>query len=403
MKTRLFKNDIDEAVEIIKSGGLVAVPTETVYGLGCNALDANAVDRLYSLKGRPEVKPLSIMVSGKKDIEKYCINVPEAAYVLAERFWPGPLTIVLEARENIPEIVRAGGRTVGLRCPDHPFTLKLLNALKIPLAAPSANPSGEDSPKNAEQVLAYFDGAIDGIIDGGESCVGVESSLVDLTTAPYTVLREKALSRGEIFAPLVDALAIIGITGGTGCGKTTALSVLADMGAFIIDCDKVYHELLDSSEPLLYELRENFPDAFESGSFSRKALGKIVFSDDTLLNRLNSITHRYVNMRVNELLTEWAISGGKIAAVDAIELIGTEISKKCRAVVGITAPDEKRIPRLMKREGISEEYAKLRISAQKPNSYFEKNCDFTVFNDSTVNEFIEKCEKLFDEILNYGG
>ena len=126
MMTLLIDNDISKAAEIIKTGGLVGVPTETVYGLAGNGLDTKAVERIYEVKGRPAVKPLSLMVPDKSAMEKYCEDVPDAAFALADKFWPGPLTIVLKSKEIVPDIVRAGGCTVGLRCPDHPKTLELL-------------------------------------------------------------------------------------------------------------------------------------------------------------------------------------------------------------------------------------------------------------------------------------
>ena len=139
MKTRLLTNELDEAAAILRQGGLVAVPTETVYGLAGNGLDEAAVEKIYEVKGRPAVKPLSLMVPGAEAMDHYCREIPEAARLLAERFWPGPLTIVLKARPEIPAIVLAGGDTVGLRCPDHPLTLSLLQKAGIPFAAPSAS------------------------------------------------------------------------------------------------------------------------------------------------------------------------------------------------------------------------------------------------------------------------
>lgn len=161
--------------------------------------------------------------------------------MLAKRFWPGPLTIVLEAKAIVPEIVRAGGDTVALRCPDHPLTLELLQKTQLPLAAPSANPSGEPSPKNAAKVVEYFDGKISAVIDGGECGIGTESTIIDMSKTPYKILREAALPEETIRKALADDLTVLGITGGTGCGKTTALRQLEALGAMIIDCDAVYH------------------------------------------------------------------------------------------------------------------------------------------------------------------
>jgi len=217
MKT-LVTRDPARAAEIIRAGGLVAVPTETVYGLAANGLDPRAVEKIYEVKGRPAVKPLSLMVHDESAMDGCCRDVPKQARALAAAFWPGPLTIVLKARDSVPEIVRAGGDTVGLRCPDHPLTLELLRECALPLAAPSANPSGAPSPKTAAEVLAYFDGRIDCVLDGGECGIGRESTIISLAAAPYKILRPGALPESDIAAALADAMTVIGITGGTGAG-----------------------------------------------------------------------------------------------------------------------------------------------------------------------------------------
>ena len=228
MKTQIFtrRDDPAPAAEILRAGGFCAVPTETVYGLCVNGLDPNAVAALYELKGRPEIKPLSLMVAGASDMEKYAVDIPPQAYTLARAFWPGPLTIVLKAKDIIPSVVRAGGETVGLRCPDHPMTLELLRRAGLPLAGPSANPSGLPSPKTAEEVLSYFDGRIDALLDGGPCGVGRESTIIDLTRTPYRILRRGALPEEAIDDALTGAMEVIGLTGGSGGGKTTVLHYL---------------------------------------------------------------------------------------------------------------------------------------------------------------------------------
>lgn len=399
MNTKRYISCTDELVGIMRGGGLVAVPTETVYGLAGNGLDEKAVAEIYEIKGRPEVKPLSLMVHDAASMERYCENVPPQAYTLAKKFWPGPLTIVMKAKPCVPEIVRAGGETVGLRCPDHPLTLELLEKSGVPFAAPSANPSGEPSPKNADSVLKYFDGKIDAMLDGGECGIGCESTLIDLSRTPYRILRQGALPADEIADALVDSMKIIGITGGTGCGKTTALNELERRGALLIDCDAVYHRMLETDRPMLDEIEKYFPGAVIDGKLDRKALGAVVFTDEEALRDLNIITHRHINLEIRRILREHAMNGGTIAAIDAIELFSSGLAKRSTATIGVIADREVRIDRIMRRDGISREYAMMRVNAQRPNEYFIQKCSHVLENNGSQEEFIEKCRKTFEEVL----
>ena len=399
MKTEIVTDKIDIASEIIRQGGLVAVPTETVYGLAGNGLNEAAVKQIYEVKGRPEVKALSLMVPDSSSMERYCELVPKAAFALAEKYWPGPLTIILKSKPIVPEITRAGGETVGLRCPDHPLTLRLLRSCGLPLAAPSANPSGAPSPKTAGEVAAYFEGAIDGIIDGGPCGIGTESTIIDLSKTPYSILRKGALDEEEVFAALRDSVTLIGITGGSGGGKTTALRVLERKGALILDCDEIYHELTVSSEAMRRELTARFGEVYDGTVLNRKKLGGIVFGDPAALEDLNAITHKYVASALNARLTDFARNGGTLAAIDAIELLSIPHAKRTLMNVAVTAPVEARVQRLMLREGISEAYARQRIAAQKSDEYFAANCDAVLHNGGTKEEFEQKCFDYFTEVL----
>ncbi|MDQ3109953.1 MAG: L-threonylcarbamoyladenylate synthase [Bacteroidota bacterium] len=181
--------DISKAAEILTQGGLVAIPTETVYGLAANALDPAAVLKIYETKGRPAFNPLIVHVHSAKDFSKYAVEVPELVKLLAEKFSPGPITFVLPKKSIIPDIVTGGGDTVALRVPGHPITLKLLAHLDFPLAAPSANPFGYISPVNAMHVADQLDGLIPYILDGGPSIIGVESTVVTVEQNKLIVLR----------------------------------------------------------------------------------------------------------------------------------------------------------------------------------------------------------------------
>ncbi len=403
MNTQRITENMEAAAEIIRAGGLVAVPTETVYGLAGSGMDEAAVERIYEVKGRPEVKPLSLMVPGPEAFERCCTEVPDAARTLARRFWPGPLTIILRAVPEIPRIVLAGGDTVGLRCPDHPLTLELLRKCGLPLAAPSANPSGEPSPKNAAQVLGYFDGKIDAVIDGGECGIGLESTIIDLTHAPYRILRQGALPERDIAAALAEDMRIIGITGGTGTGKTTALDVLRRMGALCLDCDEIYHELTATSAALREAIERRFGEVYTTGGqLDRKKLGRIVFSNAHALNDLNIITHGFVDEEIKRRLRGHAMRGGRLAAIDAIALIESGASRFCTETFGIIAPRELREQRIMAREGISREYARLRIDAQQPDSFYREHCTGIIENSGTKAEFAVRCTTAFTEVIKNG-
>jgi L-threonylcarbamoyladenylate synthase len=532
--------ELQEAAEIIRTGGLVAIPTETVYGLGANALNPEAVARIYEAKGRPSDNPLIIHVPGADWLERYCVNVPESAYQLAERFWPGPLTMILQRNPIVPDRTTGGLDTVGVRCPAHPVTLALISAADVPIAAPSANISGRPSCTTAQHVLEDVGGKIECILDGGACAVGVESTIIDLTVQPPRLLRpgglpleqlEEVLGTVEVdaavtrqmgegeqprapgmkyrhyapaapvtvvtgpaaksaryirqnltadcgvicydeFAPMFsdvttrlfgsfqnqleqaqkvfDALRsfdetpvtqiyaqcpdstglglavgnrlkkaagfhvvdvtdmefdqpekfwMIGITGPTGAGKTTALNELGQMGVHIIDCDQVYHELLLGNQSLRRELTERFGDVFSADGLDRKKLGELVFRDENAMADLNRITHRYVEQETDRQISEAKAAGLTGAAIDAILLLEGNLGKRCDVTVGIIAPVEERIRRLILREGITEEYARTRIAAQKPDSFFRENCDYILENNTTKEAYASSARTLFRKII----
>ena len=194
----LAPHEVAKAAQLLAAGELVAVPTETVYGLASDAYIEESVRANYEAKGRPEEKPLNVLVDGMDMVEGVCRDIPPEAYILAKAFWPGPLTMILWGKGTLPSIVPAGGTTQGVRCPDHLDTLGVIRALGHPLACPSANISGHPSPKNASQVLEQLDGRIGAVLDGGPCSVGVESTIVNLTVKPFRILRQGGLSREAI-------------------------------------------------------------------------------------------------------------------------------------------------------------------------------------------------------------
>jgi L-threonylcarbamoyladenylate synthase len=185
---------IARAAACLRDGGLVAFPTETVYGLGANALDAPAVGRIFTAKNRPSHDPLIVHVADAAEITRVAEHIPALAWRLAEAFWPGPLTLVLPRRLLVPDVVTSGGPTVAVRVPRHPVARALIAAAGVPVAAPSANLFSRPSPTTAAHVLSDLDGRIDLVLDGGPADVGVESTVLDLTSTPPRILRPGAVT-----------------------------------------------------------------------------------------------------------------------------------------------------------------------------------------------------------------
>lgn len=199
--TRIIGTSEDEikiAAETLKNGGTVVFPTETVYGLGANALDESAVRKIFKAKGRPSDNPLIVHISDLNQLNELVSIIPESLHMLAEKFWPGPLTLVMKKSSIVPDIVSAGLSTVGIRMPDHPVALNLLRHAGIPVAAPSANISGSPSPTQADHVIADMNGKVDVIIDGGDCRVGLESTVLDISGEVPEVLRPGGITAEQI-------------------------------------------------------------------------------------------------------------------------------------------------------------------------------------------------------------
>ncbi len=522
-------NAVRDAAAILRRGGLLGIPTETVYGLGADALNEDAVSRIFLAKGRPQDNPLIIHVPDASWLESYCRDVPPAAYQLAERFWPGPLTMILPRRDIVPLQTTGGLETVGVRCPNHPVTLAIIEAAGVPIAAPSGNTSGRPSPTTAAHMIEDMDGRIDGIVDGGPCTVGVESTIIDLTVTPPRLLRpgglpleslrqvlgevavDKAvtglLAAGERprapgmkyrhyaphapvtvvtgepersarriqgllsdtagvicfdeYAPLFpghiihklgpaadksaqarhvfDALRtfdgtdvteifaqcpddgglglavanrlkkaagfhlidadrplIVGLTGGTGAGKTSALAALEDLGGTVLDCDAVYHQMLRTDPALREAITAAFGPVFcPDGSLDRQKLGTLVFSDHAALDRLNAIVYEYLPP---ELLRR--AQGHTLVGLDAISLMESGLGRLCACTVAVLAPAEDRVRRIMARDGISEDYARLRISAQQPDAFYRERCSHILENNcATPAQFREQARIFFRSML----
>ena len=528
------KESIAQAADILRRGGLLAIPTETVYGLGANGLDENAVLHIFEAKGRPQDNPLILHIPDASWLTHYCEDVPETAYRLAERFWPGPLTMILKKKPCVPLRTTGGLETVGMRCPDHAVTRAIIEKAGVPVAAPSANTSGRPSCTTAEHVREDMWGKIDGIVDGGPCEVGVESTIIDLTVTPPQLLRpgglpleslrdalgevtvDKAVTQkmgegekprapgmkyrhyapkapvtvvtggakasaryllthasedagvicfdefvplfaghivhplgasgdkraqaqhvfdalrtfdetsvGEIWAQCPDSkglgLAIgnrlkkaagfhvedaddgkivIGITGGTGAGKTSLLRTLQKQDACVLDCDRIYHEMLGSDESLRAALRKAFGGASfrADGSVDVHAIGLIVFHDKEKLSELDAIVRAHVP---RECARRMAASDKQLIGLDAIKLIECGLGAICDATVAVTAPEEVRVKRIMARDSITEEYARSRIAAQKDADYFRAQCDYEFVNDLPTAEKAEHAAEVYiNTIIN---
>ncbi|WP_430509912.1 L-threonylcarbamoyladenylate synthase [Gottfriedia solisilvae] len=192
-KDKVYPQIVD-AAKILQLGQVVAFPTETVYGLGANAFSDEAVQLIFQAKGRPSDNPLIVHIANNNQLDELVEEIPEGAKKLMEAFWPGPLTIILKSKKQVSKFVTAGLSTVGVRMPDHPVALALIEASGLPIAAPSANTSGKPSPTSAKHVFEDLNGRIAGIVDGGSTGVGLESTVIDCSQEVFTILRPGSIT-----------------------------------------------------------------------------------------------------------------------------------------------------------------------------------------------------------------
>lgn len=200
------QKDLSEAGELLREGKLVAFPTETVYGLGGNALDKTASKRIYEAKGRPSDNPLIVHIAETDDIKNIAVDIPDAAFQLAEKFWPGPLTIILKKNECVPDETTGGLKTVAIRMPSDEIARALIKESDVYIAAPSANASGRPSTTTAEHVIEDLDGRIDMVIDGGPVQIGLESTIIDLTGEVPMILRPGYITKEQLAAVVPEVV-----------------------------------------------------------------------------------------------------------------------------------------------------------------------------------------------------
>lgn len=505
------KEDIKKAAEILKNGGLAAIPTETVYGLAANALDPVAVGKIFAAKGRPQDNPLIVHVASLDAIPPLVKKVDPRMLKLAERFWPGPLTIISERSEIVPDAVTAGLSTVAIRMPSHPCARAIIEQSGLPLAAPSANASGKPSPTCVEHVLADLDGRIDAVVDGGHCSVGVESTVITLATEPPTLLRPGGVTveqlrevLGEVniaaavfeklkdgerpqspgmkykhYAPAaevtiikgsfkqykkfllaqkdtvcavcfegegknfdkfieygradspdtqahnifdalrqVDAIGcarafvrcpvasgvglavynrllrsaafrvidldftvpVIGLTGQTGAGKTTAADIFREKGYHIIDTDVLSRKAVES-RAVKDSLCSRFgSDIIVDGELDRRELARRAFASPEATAALNAITHPEITRLAVIEIHKAQDSGAKAAVIDAALLFESDLACLCGKTVCITADDSVRMRRIIERDGLSETDALMRIAAQPPQEFYAKQSDIIIDN-----------------------
>lgn len=526
MKTRILKPDCEADIafagEALRNGELICIPTETVYGLAADALNPEAVSNIFVVKGRPNDNPLIVHIADFDDIYPLVKYVPEEAKKLAEKFWPGPLTMVLPKSDLVPMRTSGGLQTVAIRFPSHPTAQAIIKATGKPLAAPSANLSGKPSPTEFKYCLEDLDGKIVGIVDGGDCAVGVESTVLTLAEGTPRVLRpggitvemlrtvldevivddavihglakdakasspgmkykhyspkaditiadmsledyvslmknnpdcgalcfdgeekyfnNKSVSFGKeydgesqaqrlfaalneldekginkvysrrvqkhevglaVFNRLVRSAGfniihsdfnIIGLTGMTGSGKSYVADFFRKQGIPVIDCDAV------TKIPNLYNANDFVPVFGEEvknsdGTLNRRKLAEIAFSTEGGKQKLEEITFPIILSKIEEMISQVKLEGNKVVVLDAPTLFDCGLQDKCSRIVVVTADEKIRLERIIKRDNITEEQAKLRMNAQHDLTHFAD----VVINTNTTRDLTEEIKAILEDL-----
>lgn len=386
------KDAIAHCAEIIRQGGLVVFPTETVYGIACRGDDETAIKSLYEAKERPLDKPL---LAHLYDISQ----ADEIAYLshrekkLIKRHAPGPLTVIARKKPCVPDIMTSGGDTVGLRFPSDQIGLEFMRACGCVLAATSANISGEAAGITGEQAAKELFGRVDAIIDTGKTKIGLPSTIVSLKNGAK-ILREGAID-GETILRELSMPDVIGVCGRSGSGKSTFCSELQKRGYTVIDTDEVYHSLIaDGGSECTEALCTRFGDDILSGGIiDRSKLRQIVFADKKALDDLNAVSHRYVLSKVEKIIAEHV--GEEMIFVDIPLMFESGFDSRCDITVCIWADDAVCAERICARDSISPADAKKRLSKQGD---FRARCDIVIDNSGNTNELKSKVDGFLKKV-----
>lgn len=527
MKTLKLTDDITgikAAAEILKNGGIVAIPTETVYGLAASAYDDAAIKKVFEAKGRPQDNPLIVHIADIAQLDDIVSVFPDRARALADRFWPGPLTMVLEKTDRVAQSVSAGLDTVAVRMPSNSTARSIIRESGLPLAAPSANLSGSPSPTSARHVLADLDGRIDAVVISGQSEVGVESTVVSLATDPPRLLRPgrvtaeelrkilpdlvidkavlaepekgvKAASPGmmykhysprtEVFLVEADSESfcrflnsrsnaaaicfeqdadklsvpvlsmgdaangeeqarlvfdllrksdelgvgavyvhapgksgvglavynrllraagfkvirprlVVGLTGPTGSGKTTACKAAREMGFYVIDCDRVARDAVKNKDCLSFLVSAFGTDIInEDGTLDRRALAGKAFASADMTELLNKTVFPFITKLIED---EMNGCGYNKILLDAPTLYESGIDSVCDAVIAVTADKSIRLGRILERDGIDKAAAQLRMNAGKSDDFYRSRTSNIIYNNGDEDKLIAEFKKLLDSV-----